>query len=190
VKARGLSVYFVVFNGGLAIGSPLWGLAAGEFGIQLALLLSAGGLAVAAMLTLGWKLPPAEAPDLTPSMHWPAPLIAIEDLEAEKGLVMVEIEYRINPACRDEFAAALIELARIRRRDGAIFWQHFVDVADPGRNVEVFLTESWLQHLRQHERVTVADQATEKRVRSFHTGDAPVRIVHLVPGGTGLRHTR
>jgi predicted MFS family arabinose efflux permease/quinol monooxygenase YgiN len=185
VKARGLAVYFVVFNGGLALGSPLWGLVAGRLGIPVALVLSAGGLVAAAMLTLRWRLPPAESPDLTPSMHWPAPLVSIADLEVETGPVMVEIEYRIDSAHRAEFVAALGEMARIRRRDGAIFWQHFVDAADPGRNIEVFLSESWLQHLRQHERVTVADRAIEDRVRSFHIGDAPVRIVHYVPGGAG-----
>lgn len=181
VKARGLSIYFVVFNGGLALGSPLWGLAAGEFGIPLALLLSAGGLAVIAVLTLRWKLPPAESPNLTPSMHWPEPLVAVDDIEADQGPVMVEIEYAINPAQEVEFAAALAELGRTRRRDGAIFWQHFVDVAEPGRHIEAFVSASWLEHLRQHERVTVADQEIEVRVRGFQTGGVPVRIVHLVP---------
>jgi MFS family permease len=187
VKARGLSVYFVVFNGGLALGSPIWGLVAEEFGTPLALTISAGGLAAAAVLSLNWKLPVANAPDLTPSRHWPAPIIASEELEAGTGVTMVEIEYRVDPSRQAEFATALSETARIRRRDGAIFWQHFVDAADPRRNVEVFMTESWLQHLRQHERVTTADEAAEARVRSFHTGDTSVRVVHLVSAGAVRR---
>lgn len=150
-------------------------------------MISAGGLAVAAVLTLRWKLPPADAPDLTPSRHWPAPILTTEDFEPDTGLTMVEIEYRIDPARQAEFTAALSESARIRRRDGAIFWQHFIDAADPSRNVEVFMTESWLQHLRQHERVTNADQAAETRVRSFHTGDTSVRVIHLVSAGAAQR---
>ena len=90
-----------------------------------------------------------------------------EDIEADQGPVMVEIEYRIDPARQDEFTAALAEAGRTRRRDGAIFWQHFVDAADPGRNVEVFLTESWLQHLRQHERVSVADREIQRRAKQY-----------------------
>ena len=190
VKARGLSVYFVVFNGGLALGSPIWGLVAEEFGTPLALTISAGGLAAAAVLSLNWKLPAANAPDLTPSRHWPEPVIASEELEAGSGVTMVEIEYRVDPSRQAEFATALSETARMRRRDGAIFWQHFVDAADPRRHVEVFMTESWLQHLRQHERVTIADAAAETRVRAFHTGDTPVRVVHLVSAGAVRRHTR
>jgi hypothetical protein len=147
-------------------------------------------LAVAAVVSLYWKLPAANAPDLTPSRHWPAPIIASEELEADTGLTMVEIEYRVDPSRQAEFMAALSETARMRRRDGAIFWQHFIDAADPGRNVEVFMTEGWLQHLRQHERVTIADAAAEARVRSFHTGDTSVRVVHLVSAGAVRRHTR
>jgi predicted MFS family arabinose efflux permease len=190
VKARGLAVYFVVFNGGLALGSPLWGLAAGKVGVPLALVLSSAGLIAAAALTWRWKLPPAEAPDLTPSMHWPTPLIAIEDLALEKGPVMIEVEYRIDPVHSDEFSIALRDSARIRRRDGAICWHHFIDAADASRHVEVFLTESWLQHLREHERITVADQAVEARIRAFQTGDTPVRVVHLLPGGVSHGRVR
>ncbi|MBV8296391.1 MAG: MFS transporter [Acidimicrobiia bacterium] len=181
VKARGLSVYLVVFNGGLALGSPVWGFVAGELGVAASLVVSAIALAAAGVLTLRWKLPPAEAPDLSPSMHWPAPLLAVDDYDARRGPVMVEVEYRIDPARREEFAVALEELGRIRRRDGAIFWRHFVDTADPARHVEAFLLESWLQHLRQHERVTVTDIPVQERVNAFQLGAKPPAVVHLVP---------
>ena len=180
VKARGLSVYLLVFNGGLAFGSPLWGFVANRLGMPLALAISASGLAAAALVVLRWKLPAADVSNLAPSMHWPAPLVALEDLEAEKGPVMIEIEYRIDPAQQVAFSQALQELGRVRRRDGAIFWQHFVDVSDPARNVEVFMLESWLQHLRQHERVTVADRPIQERVLAFHVGDSPPRLAHFV----------
>jgi MFS family permease len=188
VKARGLSVYLIVFSGGLALGSPLWGFAADALGIPASLVLSAIGLTASGVLTRRWTLPPAEAPDLSPSMHWPAPLVAVDDLEAEQGPVMVEVEYRIDPARRKEFSAALEEMGRIRRRDGAIFWRHFVDTGDPARHVEAFLLESWLQHLRQHERVTASDKPIEERVRQFHLGSEPPRVSHLVPAAPQQRN--
>ena len=184
VKARGLSIYLLVFNGGLAIGSPLWGYVADELGIPAALVLSAIGLAAACMLTRRWTLPAAEGRDLSPSMHWPAPLIAIDDLEAEQGPVMIEVEYRIDSARRVEFSLALEELGRIRRRDGAIFWRHFVDSEEPARHIEAFVVESWLQHLRQHERVTASDRPIQDRVHAFHLGPDPPRVVHLVPASS------
>ena len=35
--------------------------------------------------------------------------------------------------------------------------------------VETFLVESWLEHLRQHERVTNADRVLQDAVHRFHT---------------------
>jgi hypothetical protein len=46
--------------------------------------------------------------------------------------------------------------------------------------------ESWLEHLRQHERVTVADHDVQEAVRSFHSGPEPPRVSHYVsPGRPG-----
>ena len=36
-----------------------------------------------------------------------------------------------------------------------------VDAAQPDRYVESYMVESWAEHLRQHERVTVADRELE-----------------------------
>ena len=52
-------------------------------------------------------------------------------------------------------------MRRIRRRDGAIRWGLFEDAATPGRYIETFVVESWAEHLRQHERVTISDRETE-----------------------------
>ena len=93
---------------------------------------------------------------------------------------MVTIEYRIDPLKRAAFAEALERLGHIRRRDGALFWDHFIDTSDPTRHVEVFLSDSWLEHLRQHERVTIADRAVEDPLRAFHVGTEPPVVTHLV----------
>jgi len=39
---------------------------------------------------------------------------------------------------------------------------------------------SWLEHLRQHERVTHADEDQQAEVRAFHIGDTPPRVSHFV----------
>jgi hypothetical protein len=94
--------------------------------------------------------------------------------------VLVTVEYRIDPARARDFADSMSELRRIRERDGAIFWELFEDAADPRRHVECFLVDSWIEHLRQHERVTAEDRMLENRARAFHTGDAPPVVSHLI----------
>ncbi len=179
VKARGLAVTQMVFNGGLMFGSVIWGVAAERFGIPVALLLSAAGLALASVATLRWSLPRGESLDLRPSLHWPAPVVA-GTLPADRGPVMVTVEYIVALEQRDAFAAALAANAHIRRRDGAIYWHHFIDTADPRRHVEVFVVESWIEHMRQHERVTRSDQVIEAQIRKFHIGPEPPEIRHFI----------
>jgi hypothetical protein len=105
-------------------------------------------------------------------MHRPAPVVALE-VEVDRGPVLVTIEYRIDPRDREPFLAALEKLARERRRDGAYAWGVFEDSAIEGRMVETFLVESWLEHLRQHERVTNADRVLQDTVQRFHTEGTP-----------------
>src|SRR5258708_6105400 len=122
--------------------------------------------------------------DLMPSMHWPAPIVASE-IEHDRGPVLVTIEYRIDPKDREPFLAALKKLARERRRDGAYAWGVFEDSADLSRMVETFLVESWLEHLRQHERVTNADRVLQDTVHRFQIEGAP-KITHLIAAEPGL----
>ena len=99
---------------------------------------------------------------------------------------MVQVEYRVEPAQSAAFAEALERLGRVRRRDGALFWEHFTDTADPTRHIETFIAENWVEHLRQHERVTLADRALEEEVNGFQMeGRQPV-VTHLVSARAGL----
>jgi hypothetical protein len=104
----------------------------------------------------------------------------VNEPQAEQGPVLVTVEYRIDPQRTAEFALAMLELGRVRRRDGAVDWGLFEDVAEQGRYLETFMVESWAEHLRQHERATVADRQIWERVRSFHLSEAPPAVSHLV----------
>jgi len=179
VKARGLALAQMVLNGALMLGSVTWGVVADRLGIPWALALSGAGLALASAVTLRWSLPGDDSLDLSPSLHWPAPVVAMP-LPGDRGPVMVTVEYIVEPENRAAFAEALAANAHVRRRDGAIYWHHFIDTADPRRHVEVFVVESWLEHMRQHERVTRSDVAVEAEVRRFHVGPDLPRVSHFV----------
>jgi hypothetical protein len=72
------------------------------------------------------------------------------------------------------------ELRGERLRDGAMRWELFNDPAHPQRYVETFLVESWVEHLRQHERVTRADRQAQEVARAFHVADTPPQVSHLI----------
>ena len=117
--------------------------------------------------------------DLAPTRHWPAPTLA-ESIEPEEGPVLVSVGYQVDPEKLPEFEAAMSELRRRRRRSGAYFWDLFVDSADPDRHIEVFLVDSWAEHLRQHERVTALDRRAEERVQACLVEGERPRIQHFL----------
>jgi MFS family permease len=182
VRARGLALFWVVYMGGMAAGSALWGQIASWTGIPHALTVAAIGALLGIAATWKFRVGQHDETDLTPSVNWPAPMLAA-DPEADPGPVMVTVEYRINPASAREFTAVMQQrMRRIRRRDGAFMWELFSDADHPDRMVECFMVESWLEHLRQHERVTVADHNVIKQMRAYHLGGEPPRVTHLIAG--------
>jgi MFS family permease len=178
VRGRGLAMFVTVFFGALSLGSAIWGQIAGMVGLSAAHFMAAAGALVAIPLTWHWKLQTGAGIDLTPSMHWPAPIVSHE-VEADRGPVLVTVEYRIAPKDREPFLAALGKLAYERRRDGAYAWGIFEDAAEEGRMLETFLVDSWLEHLRQHERVTNADRVVQAAVYRFHMEGTP-KVTHLI----------
>jgi hypothetical protein len=116
VRGRGLAMYVTVFfrNNG----SVLWGEMAELTGLPLTHFIAGAGALLAIPLTQHWKLQTGAGIDLSPSMHWPEPIV-VGALESDAGPVLVTVEYRIDPANRDRLLTALQALARERKRDGA-----------------------------------------------------------------------
>jgi predicted MFS family arabinose efflux permease len=178
VRGRGLALYTTVFFGCLTLGSAAWGEIAVIVGLPNAHILAAAGAVAAIALTWPWKLQTGARVDLSPSMHWPVPITA-QEIEHDRGPVLVTVEYRINPADREAFLDALAHVEHERRRDGAYAWGVFEDAAVEGRIVETFLVESWMGHLRQHERVTNADRLVQETVHKFTLTGAP-KVTHFI----------
>ena len=177
VRGRGLAAYVTVFFGTMTVGSALWGLVAEHLGLASAHYLAGGAALLALWMTRRWRLHSGPAADLTPSMHWPEPVLAA-GTQNDAGPVLVTVEYHVPPEHREAFLAAIMAVARERRRDGAYEWHIFQDSAHPERMLETFLTDSWLEHLRQHRRVTRADRASEERLQRYARG--PPRITHYI----------
>jgi len=194
VRARALSLYIVVFSAGMAAGSLGWGLLAQAFGTPPALLVAAAGTVLAAIVGSRFRLGDAARVNVTPSGHWPQPVVG-PDLHDDRGPVLVTIEYRVDPARRQDFLHRLQPLGHARRRNGALQWGVAEDSTQAGVYLEYFVDASWREHLRQHERVTederaiqdalletLADPAQRPRLRHFIGGtpdtEAPFPPTH------------
>jgi len=171
-------MFVTVFFGAMTAGSALWGKLASELGLPAAHFIAAAGALAGIALTWRWKLQGGAGMDLAPSMHWPAPVLAIET-DADRGPVLVTVEYRIDPRRRDAFLAAIRDLGQERRRDGAYAWDVFEDAAEKGRFLETFMVASWLEHLRQHQRITNADRVVQDAIRQFDAAAEP-KVTHFI----------
>jgi len=185
VRGRGLALFVTVFYGAMTLGSALWGMVADHAGLPLTLMLAAAGTLLGIPLTRRWKLQAGAGVDLTPSMHWPAPIVT-HQIDSDRGPVLVTVEYRLAADTdRAAFLHALALLAHGRRRDGAYAWDMFEDTATEGVFLETFRVESWVEHLRQHERVTHADRVLQQRIHGLLERPAVVRHLITVEPGAG-----
>jgi MFS family permease len=175
VRARAMSVFMLVYMGAWTGGSAFWGYVAAHRGTHFSLLAAAIGTAGSPVLILISRL--VDAPvDLGAWNHWPKPIL-VGDTGLSLGPVLVTVEYEVEAERAEEFLDAIQKLSRVRRRDGAYRWGIYRDTERPTHYVETFIVESWGEHLRQHERVIMADRAIEEEVDRF---DANPRVTHFI----------
>jgi MFS family permease len=189
VRGRTLATFQLVMQGGLALGSLALGLVTGAAGVRAALLIGAGGLAAGVLGVRRWPLAHAELADLSPAGTWSDPAATLEPVPSD-GPVLITVEYTIHSSDADAFVAAMQELGRVRRRDGAYRWNLYEDLEAPGCYLETFVVDSWEEHLRQHARLTVADLDVERRAKAMHRGPEPPAVRHLLWAPAALRAER
>jgi MFS family permease len=181
VKSRGIAIFQTFFMGSLAIGPVIWGNVTKFYSLPTAMLAASGGLVIAAFFTRRWPVSGNDQLDHTPSKHWrlPEPAIAVSP---EQGPVMVQVRYQVAPGQLNAFLNAMQQLGSARRRDGATFWGIFEEAANPGTYNETYVVPSWLDHLRQHERISKQDAAIQTHIKSLlQEGTAPVVSHHVKP---------
>jgi MFS family permease len=179
VRARGMSVYQMAVMGGTALGAALWGQVATVADTRTSLAAAALCAMLALVVLARVRVEAAGARDLTPLPFWSEPELAVP-LLPRQGPIMTQLEYQIDVARVDEFMQLMQESRRMRLRNGALSWELFQDAADLGHFIEYFVDGSWVEHLRQHERVTAHDQALWEQKRSFHLGDHAPKVSHYV----------
>jgi quinol monooxygenase YgiN len=117
-------------------------------------------------------------PDYTPVQV--ANLDPPVDVAPDDGPVMVTVEYLIDPARAAEFAKVMQLTRRARLRQGALSWGLFRDAALPGRYLEYFVDENFIEHQRRLARFSAFDAGLRERRLAFHLGDGPPKVKRYI----------
>jgi len=141
--------------------------------------MSCSCLMVSAFFTRRWPVSGNEALDHTPSRHWKLPEPKL-DIQPGQGPVMIRISYQVRPACRAEFLQIMAQLGKARRRDGAWDWNVMENIGKPNTFQEHYQVASWLDHLRQHERISKQDAMVQRKIQELLAPDTCPTINHYI----------
>ncbi len=187
VRARGMSIYQMALMGGSAAGSLLWGQVAELVDVRGAVLAAAATGVLVLIVTRKLSVEGGEDIDFSPAAVRSVPEPAFE-IHPDEGPVMVTLEYQIDPTRAAEFTEVMQRTRRARLRQGALSWGLFRDVAVPGRYVEYFVDENWVEHQRRLERFTAFDAELRAQRMAFHLGAEPPVLRRYVGDGHLASH--
>jgi predicted MFS family arabinose efflux permease len=177
IGARVLAVYLLILNGGLAVGSVIWGSMANALGIQITLSVASLALGVTILAKKRYNTTLLDDLDFTPSGdHWSLPPELSIDPSQSDDQVLITIDYKIDPKLSNEFEKSVRELGRILKSEGMANWELFQDTTDIGHYIEIRIADTWTDHMRQHERVTKNVQIMEDKIRAL-LKDGPKPII-------------
>jgi MFS family permease len=180
VQARALGTYQMVFAGGMAIGSVIWGLIAEHISTPVSLAVAAGGLLVTLPFSARLPVLRGELPDFSPfRAKNQAPQLAIEP-DMSHGPVRILVDYYVDEKDYNNFVHAIHKLKEVRLRDGAMRWGIFQNAGDPRHLTETFIMESWIDYLRQRERFTTSDRTIRDQVVNLHRGEEPPQTTYTI----------
>lgn len=185
VVGRALALYQMAAFGGMAFGSWIWGFTAEKESLLLALCGAGVVQLVCAAIGLRYPLTSTLGLNLDLAGSWTEPDLAMP-IEPRSGPVAVTIEYVIAEADVNGFLLAMAERRRVRRRDGSRNWTLMRDLADPSLWIERYQSPTWLDYVRQNQRITEADREVNQRVLALHSGPDGPKVRRMIERPTRL----
>jgi MFS family permease len=176
IRGRAMSLYTLAFSGVYPIGAIMAGGLADLTDAGSSIVMLCAATAALGVLAPRFRLPalgeivvPEFTEDRTISSH----------VDTEGGPVMVLNTWTVAREDLEEFFEVMAEIRLVRLRTGAYRWRLYRNVDNPHRISEMFLCESWEQHLAQHRRIDDASAALIRKARSFDQTSEPMSR-HLV----------
>ena len=178
VSGRALAAYQAASSGGIAVGAWGWGHLTDLAGVEAALLIAAALMLASPLIGIWLRMPRIGARgEETVVLDDPEVRLA---LTGRSGPVVVEIEYRVQRGNAWAFHTVMQEVQLFRKRNGAYGCSIARDIADPELWTERYRCPTWFDYLRQRNRATRSETATERQALAFHIGPGPVRIRRML----------
>jgi MFS family permease len=178
VAGRSLAAFQASIAGGIAVGSWIWGHVTDAYGVETALLISAGLMLLSPLLGLWLRMPRVGA------RNEDAEVLADPEVQLQltgrSGPLVVEIEYRVTQDNARAFHNVMQDVQLSRQRNGAYGWSIARDIADPELWTERYHCPTWLDYLRQRNRSTQSERALHQQAIAFHMGPDPIRIRRML----------
>jgi MFS family permease len=184
VAGRALAGFQATAAGGFALGSWMWGYVVESSSLSTALM--ASGIVLLAFSLVGrWLRSPEDIPDPAAALHdLVEPEVSLA-LTGRSGPIVIEIEYLVREEEARGFYEAMLDVRRIRYRNGASAWSLARDIADARRWLERFHCSTWHDYLRQRTRLTAREFASLEAVVDRYGDGGPLRITRLLERPVG-----
>jgi MFS family permease len=177
IRARGLSMFYATFMGSMAFGGLFWGYLASITSIKRALLISLI-FGIVMLLLIGKRKLPLPHNDAAVSDSLLEGHLSLIPSQSDVQ-VMINVEYLVSSEDQLNFENTMRDVRRMRLRNGAIAWGLYLDLGTRNRYVEHFMDQSWVEHLRRHERQTQDDEAILNAAYAFHQSTDKPKVSHF-----------
>ncbi len=166
VMARALSLFSSSLTGGIAVGAWFWGTVASTWSIEAALVASGVFLLALPLLALILRLPEIDQAGAESVAMANEPEVGLA-ITLRSGPVVIEVDYPIAPENARAYYDAMLDLRRMRLRNGAFNWSITRDIARPDLWTERYYLPTWADYLRMRDRFTQADMEAQRKVDIF-----------------------
>jgi len=160
VTARALSLYSSLLTGGIAVGAWFWGTIANHWSIGAAIIVSGLFMLALPLCALFLRLPEATHVGAESVSLEGEPEVALA-ITTRSGPIVIEIEYRVEPENARAFYATMLDMQKVRLRNGGFNWTLSRDIGNPAVWMERFHFPTWGDYLHMRDRFTQADMAAQ-----------------------------
>ncbi|MFA7554647.1 MAG: MFS transporter [Spongiibacteraceae bacterium] len=166
VTARALSLFSSSLTGGIAIGAWFWGNVASHWSLQIAIIASGLFLLTMPLFAMFLRLPEVNDAAAEPIDITKDPEVELT-ITMRSGPVVIEIDYQIDPDNARNYYNAMLEVQRVRLRNGGFDWSITRDIADQTRWTERYHLPTWGDYLRMRDRYTQMDLDAQAAAEAF-----------------------